>query len=153
MWLFTMKEPLSPEKLPIPDTWAVSKGHDHIGQPMIVRAHTGYGKFKGVIGYGHSVTIAVPLVDSDREGFPTASETEELTRIENDICEVFEPNRESLFVAATTVPGIHEFILYTRNPEAAQHKFDNDLLARVFSHKVHTRIEPDKEWNLYSKLP
>jgi len=152
MWPFTTKEPLSPDKLPIPDTWAVLKGHDSNGRPMVVRAHTGYGKYKGVTSYGHHVSIAVPLVDSDLDGFPTAGETEELTRIENDICEVFEPNRESLFVAATTIPGIREFILYTKNPEAVQQKFDNDLLARVFSHKVHIKIEPDKEWRLYEKL-
>ena len=91
-------------------------------------------------------------MDSDLEGFPTAGETEELTRIENDICEVFEPNRESLFVATTTVPGIREYILYTRNPESAQQKFDNDLLARVFSHKVHIKIQADKDWNGYNKL-
>lgn len=152
MWPFTTKEPLSPDKLPIPDTWAVLKGHDSNGKPMVVRAHTGYGKYKGVTSYGHHVSIAVPLVDSDFDGFPTAGETEELTRIENDICEVFEPNRESLFVAATTIPGIREYILYTRNPESAQQKFDNDLLARVFSHKVHIKIQADKDWNGYNKL-
>ncbi len=152
MWPFTTKEPLSPDKLPIPDTWAVLKGHDSNGKPMVVRAHTGYGKYRGVTSYGHQVSIAVPLVDSDLEGFPTAGETEELTRIENDICEVFEPNRESLFVATTTVPGIREYILYTRNPESAQQIFDNDLLARVFSHKVHIKIQADKDWNGYNKL-
>ena len=119
---------------------------------MFVRAHTGYGKFKGVAGYSHCVAIAVPLVDSDRQGFPTSGETEALTRIENDICEVFEPNRESIFVAATTIPGIREYILYTRNPDSVQRKFDNDLLARVFSHKVHIKIQPDKDWHLYKKL-
>jgi hypothetical protein len=152
MWPFTTKEPLSPDKLPIPDTWAVLKGHDSNGKPMVVRAHTGYGKYKGVTSYGHQVSIAVPLVDSDLDGFPTAGETEELTRIENDICEVFEPNRESLFVATTTIPGIREYLLYTRNPESAQQKFDNDLLARVFSHKVHIKIQPDKDWDVYNKL-
>jgi hypothetical protein len=152
MWPFTTKEPLSPEKLPIPDTWAVLKGHDPLGKPMIVRAHTGYGKFKGVTGFGHHVSIAIPLVDSDADGFPTANETEELTRIENDICEIFEPDRESLFVAATTIPGIREYILYTRNPDAVQQKFDNDLLARVFSHKAHIMIRPDKDWTGYNKL-
>jgi hypothetical protein len=33
-----------------------------------------------------------------------------------------------------------------------QQKFDNDLLARVFTHKVHIKIEPDKDWHSYSKL-
>lgn len=152
MWPFSSKEPLSAEKLPIPDTWAVLKGHDPNGKPMIVRAHTGYEKYRGVTGYAHQVAIAVPVLDTDSEGFPTGAETEELTRIENDICQVFEPEGESIFVASTTIPGLREYILYTRDPDAAKIRFENDLLARVFTHKAHVKIQPDKDWKLYSKL-
>ena len=153
MWPFTPpKEPLNSAKLPIPDTWTAFKGRDPYGKPMIVRAHAGYNKFKGVTGYAHHVSIALPLVDSDRQGFPTVSETETLTRIENDICEVFEPGHESLFVATITIPGIREFVLYTSNPEGLQQKFDNDLLARVFTHQAHLKIQPDKDWTIYNKL-
>jgi hypothetical protein len=152
MWPFTTKEPLNADKLPIPDTWAVLKGHDPNGKPLIVRAHTGYGKFKGVTGYEHQVVIAIPMVDMDSEGFPTSRETEELTTIENDICQVFEPEGESIFVATTTIPGLREYILYTRDPDSAKIKFENDLLARVYTHKAHVKIQPDKDWNHYSKL-
>jgi hypothetical protein len=152
MWPFSAKEPLSAEKLPIPEAWAILKGHDPNGKTLIVRAHTGYGKFKGVAGYAHHVSIAVPIVDSDHEGFPTASEIEALNQIENDICEVFEPNRGALFVATTTIPGIREYILYTREPDITQQKFDNELLARVYTHKAHLMIRPDKDWAFYNKL-
>jgi Family of unknown function (DUF695) len=152
MWPFSARAPLSTQNLPIPDTWEAFKGHDPQGKPMTVRAHSGYNKFNGVAGYIHHVSIAVPLMESDHEGFPTPGETEALTRIENDICEVFEPNLESIFVASITVPGIQEYVLYTRDPEAAQHKFDNDLLARVFTHRAHIHIRPDKDWQMYKKL-
>ena len=152
MWPFSTKEPLSPDRLPVPDTWAVRNTHDPIGRPMIVRAHTGYSKFKGVTGYGHYVAIAVPMTDTTRDGFPNPGETEMQNRIETDICDVFDPNRGSLFVGITTIPGIREYILYTRNPDNVQRKFDNELLARVFTHKVHLKIEPDKDWSRYSKL-
>ena len=152
MWPFSTKEPLSPDKLPVSETWAKHKGQDPFGKPMLVRVQTGYSKFKGVTGYEHHVAIAVPMVDTTREGFPNPGEVEALSRIESDIREVFGPNRESLFVGTTTIPGICEFILYTRNPDGAQRKFDNDLLARVFSHRVHIKIQPDKGWSLYNKL-
>jgi hypothetical protein len=152
MWPFSTKAPLSPDKLPVPKTWTQRKGSDPLGRPMLVRTQSGYSKFKGVTGYTYHVAIAVPMIDTARDGFPNPGETETLARIENDICEVFEPNRESLLVATTTIPGIREYILYTRNPDNVQRKFDNDLLARVFSHKVHIKIEPDKDWNRYSKL-
>jgi hypothetical protein len=152
MWPFSTKEPLSPDKLPVPDNWTQRKGSDPIGKPMLVRAQAGYSKYKGVLGYWHHVAIAVPMIDTTRDGFPNPGETQDQKRIESDICEVFEANRESLFVATTTVPGIREYILYTRNPDAVQHKFDNDLLARVFSHRVHIKIQPDKNWDIYNKL-
>ena len=151
MWPFTTKAPLSPDKLPVAALWTGRKGHDPMGKPMLVRANSAYSNFKGVTGYGHHVAIAVPMVDTTRDGFPNPGETEELRRIENDICDIFEPGRESLFVATTTVPGVHEFILYTRNPDSVQRKFDNDLLARVFSHRVHLKMQPDKDWSLYNK--
>ena len=152
MWPFSTKEPLRPQKLPIPEAWTQCQGHDPMGKPMLIRTNTGYSKFKGVTGYGHHVAIAVPMVDTTREGFPNPGEAEELKRIENDICEIFEQNRESLFVGATTIPGIREYILYTKNPDSAQQKFNNELLARVFSHQVHIKIEPDRDWNRYNKM-
>lgn len=152
MWPFSTKKPLSPDKLPIPDAWVSREGHDPLGRTMHFRTHNGYSQFRGVTGYGHYVALAVPMTDTTRAGFPNPGEVEELNRIENDICEIFEQNRESLFVATTTIPGIREYILYTRNPDSVQRKFDNDLLARVFTHRVHLKIEADQNWNNYQKL-
>ena len=152
MWPFSTKEPLNPEKLPVTDAWTQKAGHDPIGKRMLVRANSGYAKFKGVTGYAHHVSLAVPMVDTTRDGFPNPGETEQLNRIENDICEIFERKRESLFVATTTIPGVREYILYTCKPDSVQQKFDNELLARVFTHRVHLKILPDKDWNIYHKL-
>jgi hypothetical protein len=152
MWPFTTKAPLSPDKLPVADLWTGRQGHDPLGKPMHVRANAAYSKFKGVTGYDYYVAIAVPMVDTTRDGFPNPGETENLNRIENDISEIFEAKRESILVASTTIPGIREYILYTRNPDAVQRKFDNDLPARVFTHRTHIKIEPDKDWSRYNKL-
>jgi hypothetical protein len=132
--------------------WTQRKGSDPLGKPMVVCVHSGYTKFKGVAGYGHHVAIAVPMTDTTRDGFPNPGESELLKRIESDIREVFESDRESLLVANTTIPGIREYILYTRNPEGIDRKFHNDLLARVYSHKVHLKVQPDKDWKLFTKL-
>lgn len=152
MWPFSTKEPLSPDKLPIPDAWIQRQTHDDIGRTMHVRVNSAYSKFKGVTGYSHYVSLAVPMVDTTRAGFPNPGEAEELNRIENDIREILEKNRESIFVATTTIPGVREFILYTRNPDAVQLKYDNDVLARVFTHRIHLKMQPDASWNLYKNL-
>ena len=152
MWPFSTKEPLSPDKVPLPQAWTQRQGHDPLGKTMYVRANTAYSRFKGVTGYTHYVSLAVPMVDTTRAGFPNPGEVEELNRIESDICEILEQSRESIFVATTTIPGIREFILYTRNPDSVQRKFDNEVLARVFTHRVHIKIEPDKNWSQYQNL-
>ncbi|WP_162601274.1 DUF695 domain-containing protein [Occallatibacter savannae] len=152
MWPFSTKEPLSPDKLPLPDAWIQRQTHDPLGRTMQVRANTAYSKFKGVTGYGQYVSLAVPMTDTTRAGFPNPGEVEELNRIENDLCEVLERNRESIFVGTTTIPGIREFIFYARDPDAMQQKFDNDVLARVFTHRIHLKMQPDPGWGLYQKL-
>ena len=152
MWPFSTKVPLSPEKLPIPDAWIQRQIHDALGRTMYVRANSAYSKFKGVTGYSQYVSLAVPMTDTTRAGFPNPGEVEELNRIENDICEILEQSRESIFVATTTIPGIREFILYTRNPDSVQRKYDNDVLARVFTHRIHLKMQPDPSWGLYHKL-
>ena len=152
MWPFSTKEPLSPDKLPIPDSWIQRQTHDHMGRTMYVRANSAYSKFKCVTGYTQYVSLVVPMTDTTRAGFPNPGEVEELNRIENDICEILEQSRESIFVATTTIPGIREFILYTRNPDSVQRKYDNDVLARVFTHRIHLKMQPDPSWGLYHKL-
>jgi hypothetical protein len=152
MWPFSTKAPLSPDKLPIPDAWIQRQTHDHLGRTMYVRANSAYSKFKGVAGYTEYVSLAVPMTDTTRAGFPNPGEVEELNRIENDICEILEQSRECIFVATTTIPGIREFILYARNPDSVQRKYDNDVLARVFTHRIHLKMQPDPTWSLYNKL-
>jgi Family of unknown function (DUF695) len=150
MWPTFLKKPLDPKKLPVADKWQVSKG-ERAGKPMILRAHAGYRDFCGVTGYDHQVDIAVPLHGADAHGLPRADENEELNAIEDTICKLLEPQNESLFVATITCGGIREFVLYTSNPDAVKRKFKllQDL---TFSHRIHLRIQPDKDWNVYAKL-
>ena len=152
MWPFSTKAPLSPDQLPIPQAWIQRQTHDHLGRTMYVRANSAYSKFKGVSGYNQYVSLAVPMTDTTRAGFPNPGEVEELNRIENDLSEILEQNRECIFVATTTIPGVREFILYARNPDSVQRKYDNEVLARVFTHRIHLKMQPDKDWSLYHKL-
>ena len=152
MWPFSTKAPLDADKLPVQDAWTQRQGHDALGRIMYIRANSAYSKFKGVTGYNQYVSLAVPMTDTTRAGFPNPGEVEELNRIESDLREILEKNRECIFVATTTIPGIREFILYTRNPDSVQRKYDNDVLARVFTHRIHLKMQPDKDWSIYHKL-
>lgn len=150
MWPFVLKKPLGRDKLPIADKWQVAKG-ERAGKPMILRAHAGYRDFCGVAGFDNQVGIAVPLHSADPQGLPQADEVEELNAIENDICKLLEPQNESLFVATLTCGGVCEFVLYTQDPDAVKRKFKL-LQNRTSSHRVHLKIQPDKDWHVYSQL-
>jgi hypothetical protein len=150
MWPFAQKKPLDPNELPVPDKWQVAKG-EREGKPMFLRTHAGYRDFRGVSGFEHQVGIAVPLHDADQQGLPKSGESEELNTIENEICTLLEPQNESLFVAAITCAGIREFVLYTSDPDAVKRKFKL-LQDRTTSHKVHLKIQPDKDWQVYAQL-
>lgn len=150
MWNPFQKKPLGADKLPLPDQWQLVQG-ERSGKPIIARIHVGYRDFRGVTGFDHEVSIAVPLRRADDNGLASANENEELNALENAICGLFEQERESLFVATTTCAGIREFMLYTKNPEAARRKF-KVLENRTTAHKVFLKIESDKEWSAYFKL-
>jgi len=150
MWNPFLKKPLSADKLPVADKWQVAKGQ-RAGKPMILRTHEGYRDFRGVSGFEHQIGIAVPLRDADQHGLPRADEIKELDAIENAICNLLEPQNESLFVAAITCDGLREFVLYTRNPDAVRRKF-KALENRMVTHKVFLKLQPDKDWHVYSEL-
>ena len=150
MWPTFLKKPLDPAKLPVVDKWQVAKG-ERSGKPMILRTHAGYRDFRGVTGFDHQVGIAVPLHDVDIDGLPKTDESEQLNAIENEICMLLEPQNESLFVATLTCGGIREFVLYTSNPDAVKRKFKL-LQDRTLSHRVHLKIQQDKDWQVYSQL-
>jgi len=150
MWNPFLKKPLSADKLPVADSWQVAKGQ-RAGKPMILRTHEGYRDFRGVSGFEHQVSIAVPLHDVDANRFPGVDESQVLDAIENAICNLFEPENESLFVATVTCDGIREFLLYTRNPDAVRRKF-KALESRTLTHKVFLKIQLDKDWHEYSQL-
>jgi hypothetical protein len=150
MWNPFLKKPLSADKLPVADKWQVARGQ-RAGKPMILRTHEGYRDFRGVSGFDHQVGIAVSLHDADANGLPTANESQELDALENAICNLFESESESLFVATVTCDGFREFVLYTRNPDAVRRKF-KALENRMPTHKVFLKMQPDEEWSVYSRL-
>lgn len=149
MWPFE-KRALKAEDLPIDDAWSVSQG-EHNGKPIIVRANAGYRKFRGVIGYEHQFGIAVPLHAPGPTGLPSSIESGELDSIEDSICDLFETERESLYVAAISTNGMREFVLYTLSPEQVKQKFER-LKSGVTSHEVQLMIQQDKDWRVYFRL-
>jgi Family of unknown function (DUF695) len=91
------------------------------------------------------------LHSADAQGLPESDESEQLNAIENEICKLLEPQNESLFVATLTCGGIREFVLYTTNADAVKRKFKL-LQDRTLSHRIHLKIQPDKDWHVYSQL-
>ena len=74
MWPFSTKEPLNPDKLPVPAAWIQRQTHDPLGRTMYVRANAAYSKFKGVTGYTQYGSQYV-LVQTVTESAPVTGPT------------------------------------------------------------------------------
>jgi tyrosine-protein phosphatase YwqE len=93
----------------------------------------------------------VPLRNPEPSGLPNSTELPELSVIEDEICELLESEKESLFVAIVTTGGMQEYVFYTSSPEQVKLKFDQ-LRGKITSHKIQLMIQPDKDWRVFDQL-
>jgi hypothetical protein len=149
VWPFN-KNQRSAEDMQVNDAWTVAEGN-HNGRPMFVRFNSGFRSFRGRSSYPHQVGIAVPLRNPEPSGLPNSTELPELSVIEDEICELLESEKESLFVAIVTTGGMQEYVFYTSSPEQVKLKFDQ-LRGKITSHKIQLMIQPDKDWRVFDQL-
>ena len=149
MWPFK-KKPLPPDRLPLPESWAVSTG-EYAGKVMLLRVHEGYRQYGGVAGYDHQVGIAIPLRSPTEQGLPTPEENIEIQAIEDTVEAALEAGGASLQVAVITTSGMKELVFYTTSPEAVKHRFE-ELRGQTSSHELQLMIQRDAGWKVYGRL-
>jgi hypothetical protein len=149
MWPFKKAEQRL-ESLPLGESWSVVQGMRN-GKPIIVRFNAVYRGTKGVEGYDHQAGIAVPLNQPHDSGFPSTPELQELDQIEEALCALVELDKESVLVASISTSGMREFVFYTRKPEGLKEKFVQ-ARAQVSGHELQLMIQPDRDWQVYSRL-
>lgn len=128
----------------------MAKGQND-GKIMLVRANTGYRGLGSLPGYEYQAGIAIPFRAPEPTGLPPRTETAQLNAIEDAIQHSIEVQAESLLVAIVTTGGMREFVLYTRDPESLRRRFDQ-LRAATASHDLQLMIQPDRTWEVYSRL-
>jgi len=149
MWPFKKKTTIQ-DRLPLDGPWSVAEGHNN-GRVMIVRTNAGYREFGSLQGYEHQVGIAVPLLDAEATGLPSAAESAQLNEVEDAICSSLEEQAESLLVAIITTSRMREFVFYTREPERVKQRFEQ-LRNKITSHTIQLMIQSDPKWRVYSQL-
>ncbi len=118
---------------------------------MFVRFNSGFRNFSRRSCYPHQVGIAVPLLNPEPSGLPNSTELPQLSVIEEEICELLEAEKESLFVVIVTTSGMQEYVFYTSSPERVKLKFDQ-LRRKITSHKIQLLIQQDKDWRVFDQL-
>lgn len=128
----------------IPERWSVGRGQKD-GKPVFTRFNVALKPFVGRPEFAHQLGIAVPLNAPTPDGLPTGVEAAELNQIEDEITSRFLRGNESLFAGVITTNGMREFILYTRDPQAALAKAAA-LTGDIRHHHIQFVIHDDPGW-------
>ncbi len=102
--------------------------------------------------HGHLAYFTFAFTPKDESGLPSTSDFEALTDIEETELDFLTSGGIAVFVAVVTVPGIRDFLFYTKAP--------HDFLARAEAVRDrHPRfqsgcqISPDPDWSQFDDLP
>jgi hypothetical protein len=134
----------------IPERWSVDRGEKD-GKPVFTRFNIGLKPFVGRPEFAHQLGIAVPLNAPTPHGLPTGAEALELNQVEDEIASRFLPGNESLFAGVITTNGMREFVLYTRDPQAALAKAAA-LAGDIRHHHIQFVIHDDPGWENFKLL-
>jgi hypothetical protein len=99
-------------------------------------------------GYDHHVIVGANLREPTSVGFPSTEESDDLQRVELNLCRALEAEDESRCVLVITNQGIRDFIFYTRNPKGVQARIDASL-SELKGFEFNVAIEPDEHWDIY----
>jgi len=117
MWPFR-KRHLPLESFPVNEDWAIAIG-ERDGKRTFIRIHLGAKPYAGHPGLPYCLSVIVPFLFPDEEGMPDEDEKEVLDDIEDSLREILGPAARGFMVVIATANGAREFLLYTRDAEAA----------------------------------
>ena len=121
------------------------------GNPLRVRLNEGIEDYVCHPRYMHQICIAVPLNDTDENGFPFPEECKLLDELEMLFKDKLEQQQISVFAAIVTSDGFRLFILYTYLPDFCQ-KTINDINKDWIYHSVTSTSQEDRNWETIEAL-
>lgn len=132
------------------ESWSIAT-LKHDGKEYIVRCNAWLRNIIGDPSYPYEVGIAIPIKETDDNGFPEKATNIKLDELEDLIINEMQKNNESLFAGSITGGGIKEFFLYTSNSEKAKKKFNK--IKKSFSDlDLQLNIAEDKNWDVFTQL-
>lgn len=132
------------------ESWSIST-LKHDGKEYIVKCNAWLWNIVGDPSYPYKVGIAIPIKETDDNGFPVKTANVKLGKLEDLISDDMQKNNESLFAGSITGGGIKEFFLYTSNPEGAKKKFNK--IKKIFkNYELQLNIRKDEKWDVFSQL-
>lgn len=132
------------------ESWSIAT-LKHGGKEYIVRCNAWLWNKIGDPIYPYKVGIAIPIKETDDNGFPAKTANVKLGELENLIINEMQKNNESLFAGSITGGGIKEFFLYTSNPKEAKKKF-NKIKKSFMELDLQLNIAEDKKWEVFTQL-
>ncbi len=133
------------------DTWSL--GHAEIeGKPLITRYREGLKAAIGHSGYRYQIGIAIPLIESSKEGLPSQEEGERLYEIEDALTEELSRDDQAVFALSITTNGMRELVYYASEWKPEYYEAKVQQVAQNFpEHEMQFMIQSDPEWETFSR--
>ncbi|HYH75616.1 MAG TPA: DUF695 domain-containing protein [Candidatus Saccharimonadales bacterium] len=130
------------------EAWTVSEGK-YDGHRITVRKNVGARSLCGDAAYPFRLGIAIPFLDPQKDGMPLKGENEIYNRIEDLICDYFEPHNSGVLCLVLTTQGMKEFILYTNTDKLVD--LIGSLKIHFSEYDIQHYVEQDTEWEVYGQ--
>jgi len=148
LWLFSKKPP-SLDRFPT-ENWTVAQGEAD-GKPMVVRVNSGARKFVAHPELPVRLGVTVAFNQPNAHGFCSAEEGDQLSAIEDQLCEGLFAARAAFPVLVITVGGRREFVFFARDKSAASRAVDATA-ASTTTHKLVYGFVDDPEWASFTQF-
>ena len=135
---------------PIDCRWNVLQGKN-ADQPMLVRKNESAKVLKAHGGYRARVGVAVKLLETTDDGFPSARELSVLNNLEDALAVAFETKENAIHALTITTSGFREYVFYSKETVDLSAAL-SIVRAKFNSYELHSYAAEDADWRVYDEF-
>ena len=137
-------------KYPTDCRWNVLQGKN-ANQPMLVRKNESAKVLKAYGGYRARVGIAVKLLETTADGFPSPRELSVLNNLEDALAIAFEAKQNAIHALTITTSGFREYVFYSKETVDLSAALGR-VRAKFNDYELQSYAAEDADWRVYDEF-
>jgi hypothetical protein len=130
--------------------WNVLQGRN-ANQPMLVRKNESAKVLKADGRYRARVGIAVKLLETTVDGFPSPRELSVLNDLEDTLATAFEAKHNAIHALTITTSGFREYVFYSKETVDLSTAL-GIVRAKFNSYELQSYAAEDADWRVYDEF-